>query len=74
MSSAVRHPVTGKFVSKWTLIGPQLGLNRSRVPGGLGFDLDEPVTVCDILWMPADGAPNASPIGAALAAETASAS
>lgn len=74
MSSAVRHPVSGRFVSRWKMIGPQLGLNRGRVPGGLGFCLAEPVTVCDILWMPADGAPNASPIGAALAAEMAGAS
>lgn len=74
MSSAVRHPTSGRFVSKWSLIGPQLGLNRSRVPGGLGFDLGEPVTVCDILWTPSDGAPSASPIGAALAAEMAGAS
>lgn len=50
---------------------PQLGLNSAGVPGGVGFELAEPVTVAGVEWTPEDGAPSACPIGTALAAETA---
>lgn len=69
-----RHPTSGRFVSRWDMIGPQLGLNRSRVPGGLGFELEKAVVAAGIVWLPEHGWPSESPIGTALAAEIASTS
>lgn len=75
-----RDPHTGRFVKtsidtakvnaaapSW----PSLALNSALIPGGLGFELDTPVTVAGVEWTPADGAPFATPIAVALAAELA---
>lgn len=60
----------GKFIK---VIG-QLGLNSAGVPGGVGtVVLDKPVTAAGIEWTPTDGQWDRSPIGAALALETAGA-
>jgi hypothetical protein len=50
---------------------PQPAADRRDVPGASGFELDAPITVLGIKWTPEDGAADASPIGAALAAEVA---
>ena len=59
----------GKFVKTPKL--PSIALNSAGVPGGLGFELAEPLNIAGTVWVPADGEPSACPIGAALAAELA---
>jgi len=47
----------------------ELARNRANVPGALGLELSEPITVCGLEWVPADGDPWGCPISAALAVE-----
>lgn len=68
-----RDPRTGRFRKPWkaSTVSCQLARNSAGIPGGLGFELPEPVTVLGMTWTPADGDAWASPIGTALAAEIA---
>lgn len=64
-----RHPVTGEFLP---LLGPPLGYNAHRVPGGSRGAVPLPmvVEVVGVTWSPEDAEPSGASIGYALAVET----
>lgn len=63
-----RHPVTGEFLP---LLGPPLGYNAHRIPGGSRGYVPLPMVVehVGLAWSPLDADPSGASIGYALMIE-----